>query len=265
MALSRQDGKSRPNKYSNSDKFLGRSPTYDNMEANLVISKLIKESSQESQRFRPCSATCSHVTLNKLFHLSHLRDTTICLHYLTEGQMRQHTHKSPVNCQVLHQWNVLCSNAPQFLQRFPKTYIILSLLCNRRNKFLVRNECPEIARVQALFCRETIIPQTKINECWKCSKARHQVLEKCKLTCRTLIFPTPKPSKKTPTLFTSIILKAFPNSCGYLKKKKKGKRANSTIRAIKINQNGSCQGLWSCSPFYPSPTPRTMPSLVCGQ
>lgn len=99
MALSRQDGKSRPNKYSNSDKFLGRSPTYDNMEAN-IISKLITESSQESQRFRPCSATCSHVTLNKLFHLSHLRDTTICLHCITEDQMRQHTHKSPVNCQV---------------------------------------------------------------------------------------------------------------------------------------------------------------------
>lgn len=105
--------------------------------------------------------------------------------------------RSTVKCQ-LHQWNVLCSNAPQFLQRFPKTYIILSLLCNRRNKFLVRNECPEIARVQALFCRETIIPQTKINECWKCSKAHCQVLEKCKLTCRTLIFPTPKSSKKTP-------------------------------------------------------------------
>lgn len=104
MTLSCYDGKCRLNKQLCFRWSFWAAPrTYD-MEANLVISKLIMEKSQESQRFRLCSATCIQYDLEQIISSSSAGRYHHLATFISEHQTKQETQKCLVNCLVLHRW-----------------------------------------------------------------------------------------------------------------------------------------------------------------
>lgn len=74
---------------------------YDDTETNLVSPRLIMEKNDKFQRFWPYSAICIQWPQTSNFHLPQTEHNQH-LHYLKEHQIRQHTEKCQVNCQVLH-------------------------------------------------------------------------------------------------------------------------------------------------------------------